>query len=251
MQADAAESILEDDEALAAAAGVRKGSARWLGPVLGLAALGAVGYFGYFQVWVPRKAAQEAAARVERERAAAEQERAAKERVAAEQQRTAAEQERLMKEKAAAAAARASAMAAEERLAADRAEKVADAGAERAVEMSKAMAQGDRLREREQPGAALDAYGRAADLEPARAEPLAGRGLALLDMGQQLQAEASFRQALKLNPRYGVALMGLAEAYRAQGKRSEAIQYYEKYLEVLPDGPEASVARAAIKTLQE
>ncbi len=110
---------------------------------------------------------------------------------------------------------------------------------------------GDRLREREQPQAALEAYRKAAELEPSRAEPLAGRGLALLDMGQQLQAQIWFRQALKLNPRYSVALMGLAEAYRAEGKTSEAIQYYEKYLEVMPDGPEALVAQEAIKNLRE
>lgn len=113
------------------------------------------------------------------------------------------------------------------------------------------MGQGDRLREREQPQAALEAYKKAAELEPGRAEPLAGRGLALLDLGQRLQAQVWFQQALKLNPSYGVALMGLAEAYRADGKTSDAIRYYEKYLEVLPDGPEASVARSAIKNLQE
>jgi predicted Zn finger-like uncharacterized protein len=113
------------------------------------------------------------------------------------------------------------------------------------------MGQGDRLREREQPQAALEAYRKAAELEPDRAEPLAGRGLALLDMDQGLQAQVWFQRALKLNPRYSVALMGLAEAYRVDGKAADAIRYYEKYLDVLPDGPEAAVARAAIKNLQE
>jgi tetratricopeptide (TPR) repeat protein len=113
------------------------------------------------------------------------------------------------------------------------------------------MAQGDRLRDRNRPQAALNAYDKAVDLEPERAEPYAGRGLALLDMGSPGQAEADFKRALELNPRYGVALMGLAETYRTQGRKAEAIRYYERYLEVLPNGPEAAVARSAIERLKE
>lgn len=113
------------------------------------------------------------------------------------------------------------------------------------------MTQGDRQRERERPEAALDAYAGAAELEPDRAEPYAGRGMAFLDMGDTRQAETEFRQALKFNPRYGEAIIGLAETYRSQGKKAEAIRYYERYLEVLPNGPEASVARSAIERLKE
>jgi hypothetical protein len=45
--------------------------------------------------------------------------------------------------------------------------------------------------------------------------------------------------------------MGLAETYRTQGKKAEASRYYERYLAVLPNGPEASVARSAIERLKE
>jgi predicted Zn finger-like uncharacterized protein len=113
------------------------------------------------------------------------------------------------------------------------------------------MAQGDRLRDRERIEAALDAYAEAAELEPQRAEPYAGRGMAFLDKGDTRQAEAEFKQALKLNPRYGEAIMGLAETYRSRGKKAEAVQYYERYLELLPNGPEAAVARSAIQRLKE
>lgn len=131
--------------------------------------------------------------------------------------------------------------------------QVAGSGDERepARDFDYYMRRGDRLRERERAAAALDAYGKAADLRPDRAEPIAGRGLALLDLGQTLQAEAAFQQALKLNGRYGVALIGLAEAYRARGKKELAIQHYERYLELLPNGPEASVARGAIAKLRK
>ena len=77
------------------------------------------------------------------------------------------------------------------------------------------------------------------------------RGLAMLDMGNRLQAEGLFLQALKLNPRYGVAIMGLAETYRGLGRNEEAAKYYERYLDVLPSGPEAQVARTALQKLQQ
>jgi len=113
------------------------------------------------------------------------------------------------------------------------------------------MSQGDRFRERDQPRNALAAYAKAAELEPRRAEPLAGRGLALLDQGKTELAIAAFDRALTINPRQGLALMGLAEAYRAEGNKDQAIRFYERYLAVLPDGPEAPVARAGIKAMKE
>jgi len=113
------------------------------------------------------------------------------------------------------------------------------------------MQRAEALRERERHAQALDAYGAAAELEPQRAEPVAGRGLVFLDRDQWVQAEASFKSALKLNPRYGVAIMGLAETYRAQGKTDAAIAEFERYLEVLPEGPEANVAKNALRQLKQ
>lgn len=113
------------------------------------------------------------------------------------------------------------------------------------------MAQGDKLREREKAAAALEAYGKAAELNPESAEPVAGKGLALLDLGRAVQAEAAFNQALRLNGRYGVAIMGLAETFRSLGNKEKAIEYYQKYLDDVPNGAEAPVARSAIKRLQE
>lgn len=113
------------------------------------------------------------------------------------------------------------------------------------------MTQGDNLREREKADPALNAYDKAVELEPDRAEPYAGRGLVHLDLGDYSLAEGEFKRALKRNPRYAVALMGLAETYRSQGKKAEAVRYYERYLEVLPNGPEAPVARSALERLRE
>ena len=108
----------------------------------------------------------------------------------------------------------------------------------------------DRLRERDRPEAAMDLYGRAHELRPDRVEPLAGRGLSLLDLKNHAAAQASFLQALKANDRYGPAIMGLAEAYRLQGLNPKAIEFYQRYLDVFPEGPEAAVARNNIQRLK-
>lgn len=113
------------------------------------------------------------------------------------------------------------------------------------------VAQGDRLRERDKPEQALDFYGKASDLKPERVEPITGRGLALLDMANPSAAAATFETALKSNPRYGPAIMGLAEAYRILGKNEKAVEFYQRYLEVLPDGAEAAVARNSIERLKK
>lgn len=228
----------EDD--LAAARLKKGGPSGVLIALLVLAVLGGGGYVGYSQWWVPQQEAKEreAQALADAQRKAAEAE---KEKKAAEDKL--AEEEKA--KKAADEAARAVAAATPD------AGTVVAAAAKQPRDFDGWMSLGDKLREREKAEAALDAYGRAADLNPDRAEPHAGRGLALMDMGQKLQAEAAFLQALRLNPRYGVALMGLAETYRNQGKNEEAKKYYEQYLDVLPSGPEAAVARQALQRLQQ
>jgi len=113
------------------------------------------------------------------------------------------------------------------------------------------MSEANQLREKRKTQAALDAYSQAAELRPDRAEPFAGRGLTLLEMGDSDQAEASFQVALKLNPRYGAAVIGLARTYLAQGKKEKAIESYNKYLEILPDGPEAAATRQKLRQLKE
>lgn len=113
------------------------------------------------------------------------------------------------------------------------------------------MERGDALRDAEKPSAALSFYGKAADLKPDRVEPVVGRGFALFDMGQMLQAEASFEQALRINGRYGPAIMGMAEVQKAQGKKSKAIEFYQRYLDEHPSGSEANVAKNAIERLKE
>lgn len=127
---------------------------------------------------------------------------------------------------------------------------VPDAGAEPKKTFEFLLQQADRLRNREKPEQSLDFYDKAQELKPERVEPLAGRGLALLDMANPTAAIDSFGKALKLHPRYGPAIMGMAEAQRMAGNTDRAIEFYEKYLEVLPNGAEAAVARNSIERLK-
>jgi hypothetical protein len=45
--------------------------------------------------------------------------------------------------------------------------------------------------------------------------------------------------------------MGLAETYRARGRKAEAIAMFERYLAAHPGGDEAALARNAINQLKE
>lgn len=113
------------------------------------------------------------------------------------------------------------------------------------------LAQAERLRESDRPEQALVFYAKASELKPGRVEPVTGRGLAQLDMGNPSLAAATFEAALKLNGRYGPAIMGMAEAYRLEGRDEKAIEFYQRYLEVLPHGAEAAVARNSIERLKK
>jgi predicted Zn finger-like uncharacterized protein len=113
------------------------------------------------------------------------------------------------------------------------------------------LARAGRLREKGDYAAALDLYGRVASEDPENAEALTGRGLCYLDLERYAPAEASFEAALQVDPRQADALLGLAETYRWQGKKADAIRYYERYLASYPQGEEAQVARNALEELRK
>jgi len=111
------------------------------------------------------------------------------------------------------------------------------------------LARADRLRDRERTSAALALYGEVLEDEPANVEALVGQGWCYIDLERWVPAKALFKRALKVSPRYGEALMGMAEAARYQGDTETAREYYERYLDALPNGPEARVARKALDEL--
>ncbi|WP_242337099.1 MULTISPECIES: zinc-ribbon domain-containing protein [Anaeromyxobacter] len=112
------------------------------------------------------------------------------------------------------------------------------------------LAEAGRLRARGDATGALELYGRLVSDDPENVAALTGRGLCYLDLSRYAPAAASFESALKLVPSHADALLGLAEAYRAQGRDADAIRCYERYLAEHPDGEEAAVARNAIAELR-
>jgi predicted Zn finger-like uncharacterized protein len=237
-------------------AGVKKGGAlKWILVLLLLGGLGGGGYYGYFYLWLPEQQRQ---AVVEKEKADAEYKLKAQLEASSVKEKTDADAKARADKQKADEEAKARALAAQVAAAAAAADAGSPDGGGAATAKKEPphdydwyMARGDRLREADRAAAALDAYGKAVDMAPDRSEAIAGTGLAFLDMGRNPQAETAFKRALSLNPRYGVAIMGLAETYRALGRKDEAVQYYEKYLDVLPDSPEASVAKNAIEKLKQ
>lgn len=111
--------------------------------------------------------------------------------------------------------------------------------------------QGFRMRERNRAKAALDYYARAEELNPNSPEPHAGMGYALFDLGNVDAAIASFERALERSPRYGEALLGLAEAWKEKRDKRKAIDYYRRYIDAVPNGPEVGVARSNIERLSQ
>jgi predicted Zn finger-like uncharacterized protein len=107
-----------------------------------------------------------------------------------------------------------------------------------------------KLQDREQAKKALDAYSAALELKPEDPRALTGQGYCYFDLGQLSNATKSFRQALRKSSRNGDAIIGLAEVYKDRGDNDNAIEFYERYLEVLPNGPEAALAERNIKELQ-
>lgn len=96
------------------------------------------------------------------------------------------------------------------------------------------MRQADRLRRRNRTKAAMNAYGRAAELNTRSAEPLTGKGWCFIDLGRPQVAKINFQKALKVNDRYVEARYGLAEAYRAMNKNAEAVESCKLYLQRAP-----------------
>lgn len=113
------------------------------------------------------------------------------------------------------------------------------------------IAEAKRLRDRGKSEQALDLYGRAVEMDPDNADALAGRGWCYLDMSQYAPAEASFQEALESVAGHADALMGLAETYRYQGRKADAVKYYERYLALHPEGDDAVAARNAVSQLKE
>ena len=114
----------------------------------------------------------------------------------------------------------------------------------------KLIASGDRALENGANSKAKDLYQKALRMRPAGADALAGLAFVALDRGKIPAAYELFKRALTAKSSFGPALFGMAEIHRARGEKALAVQSYQRYLQVSPNGKEASVARRQVSALQ-
>ncbi len=99
------------------------------------------------------------------------------------------------------------------------------------------------LQHKGQTDAAKSLYESVLEREPANVEALTGVGYCYLDKGDNGNAVAYFRRAIKVNASYGPALMGTAETYKSMGQKEQALKYYRSYLLAIPSGGQSEMAR--------
>jgi tetratricopeptide (TPR) repeat protein len=76
------------------------------------------------------------------------------------------------------------------------------------------------------------------------------RGEAALEHGRADEALESFRTALENEPTMAVAFRGMGMAYATLGNDAQALQAYEKYLQLAPRAADAGDIRRSIKELK-
>jgi tetratricopeptide (TPR) repeat protein len=75
---------------------------------------------------------------------------------------------------------------------------------------------------------AQKAFQKAVELDPKEAEYHANQGALFLARGDPKSAEASLKEAIRLNPNYSLALYNLGVAVAEQGREREAIPFFEQ-----------------------
>lgn len=70
-------------------------------------------------------------------------------------------------------------------------------------------------------------------------------------LGRYRPAEIAFKNAIKINPKYMNAHYGLAGAYLRQNKLEEALEAFNKVVELAPDSQEAKYSRETIQKIAQ
>jgi tetratricopeptide (TPR) repeat protein len=118
------------------------------------------------------------------------------------------------------------------------------------ADYNKIVQQADKLSENGKTDKARKLYEEALVANPQGVEAITGLGYCDLDKEKFLSAIDRFRQALNVSPDYGDALMGIAEAYKVQGNKPQAIEFYRRYLKAQPHGPKATMAQKNLRDLE-
>ncbi len=90
---------------------------------------------------------------------------------------------------------------------------------------------------------ALVAYQEAGRLDPDNAAVQHNLGLTLIDLGKSAEAIGPLQEALRLEPQYRNARYLLSDTYGKLRRYEEAIDSWTKFLELVPNGPDALTKR--------
>lgn len=97
----------------------------------------------------------------------------------------------------------------------------------------------------------LASYEQPADAaKPAKARTLQAQGMSAYKAGNYNGAVQKFSAAIDMQPSPEL-LYHAAQAYRLKGERAKALELYERYLELAPDGPAAPVCRWHVERLTD
>jgi|GEM_PF-5994639 len=115
---------------------------------------------------------------------------------------------------------------------------------------AKLVTQADKLIENGRTDQARKLYDKALAANPSGLEAITGIGYCDLDRERYMAAIDHFKQALGISSEYGEALIGLAEAYKVQGNKAQAVEFYKRYLKSSPGGEKAAMAQKNVKELE-
>jgi cytochrome c-type biogenesis protein CcmH/NrfG len=97
---------------------------------------------------------------------------------------------------------------------------------------------------------AIEAYGRALELEPNNPDVLTDQGVMYREAGMYDKAVANFQKANQVNPKHVQSLFNLGVVYSSDLKdNAKAEKAWKKVLEIAPDSPQAQQAREALARL--
>ncbi len=110
---------------------------------------------------------------------------------------------------------------------------------------------GNALMDAQRFGEAVDAYEKGLALEPKNVPVLVDQGTCYRGIGRFDKAVEQYRKALRIDPNFpnGHRNLGVVLGFDLN-KRTEAIKEFKRYLELVPNGPDAESARKALQELE-
>jgi cytochrome c-type biogenesis protein CcmH/NrfG len=117
-------------------------------------------------------------------------------------------------------------------------------------ELELAVAEGQRRSAKKDWTGSLSAFEKARKLDRADPQAATGAGIALLQLGKRLEAEAAFRDALGRDPQNGPALYELGELFFESEHFAGATRFWNQLLEQDPNTAEKYRVRARLAEAQ-